>query len=59
MDSLTVTREQFRLSKKNELEYLAQALGNVSGSYTTETINPTAVTLQGDTDPGEWCRPRI
>ena len=47
MDSLTVTREQFRLSKKNELEYLAQALGNVSGSYTTETISPTAVTLQG------------
>ena len=47
MDSLTVTREQFRLSKKNELEYLAQAFGNVSGSYTTETISPTAVTLQG------------
>ena len=47
MDSLTVTREQFRLAKKDELEYLAQALGNVSGSYTTETINPTAVTLQG------------
>ena len=47
MDSLTVTREQFRLAKKNELEYLAQALGNVSGSYTTETISPTAVTLQG------------
>ena len=47
MDNLTVTREQFRLAKKDELEYLAQALGNVSGSYTTETINPTAVTLQG------------
>ena len=47
MDSLTVTREQFRLAKKDELEYLAQAFGNVSGSYTTETINPTAVTLQG------------
>lgn len=47
MDSLTVTREQFRLAKKDELEFLAQALGNISGSYTTETISPTAVTLQG------------
>ena len=47
MDSLTVTREQFRLAKGNELEYLAQALGNVSGSYTTELVEPTKVTLQG------------
>ncbi|MFZ9261323.1 MAG: hypothetical protein ACO23G_12935, partial [Limnohabitans sp.] len=47
MDSLTVTREQFRLHKKDELEFLAQALGNVSGSYTTETVSPTAVVLQG------------
>ena len=47
MDSLTVTREQFRLAKKDELEYLAQAFGNVSGSYTTETVDPNAVTLQG------------
>lgn len=47
MDSLTVTREQFRLAKKDELEFLAQALGNVSGSYNTQTISPTAVTLQG------------
>ena len=47
MDSLTVTREEFRLAKRDELEYLAQALGNVSGSYTTETVDPNAVTLQG------------
>lgn len=47
MDSLTVTREEFRLDKGNELEFLAQALGNVSGSYTTEIVSPTAVVLQG------------
>jgi hypothetical protein len=47
MDSLTVTREQFRLSKKDELEFLAQALGNVSGTYTTESVDPSAVVLQG------------
>ena len=47
MDSLTVTREQFRLAKNDELEFLAQALGNVTGAYTTENVVPTAVVLQG------------
>lgn len=47
IDSLTVTREQFRLQQKDLLEFLAQALGNVSGSYGTQTVDPLALTLQG------------
>ena len=47
MDSLTVTREEFRLGMNKMLEFHAQALGNVSGTYTTETVSPTNVTLQG------------
>ena len=46
-DSLTVTREAFRLQQRDLLEFLAQALGNVTGSYNTQTVDPTAVTLQG------------
>ena len=48
MDALTVTREEFRLGMNEMLEFHAQALGNVSGTYTTETVSPTAVTLQGE-----------
>ena len=48
MDALTVTREEFRLGMNKMLEFHAQALGNVSGTYTTETVSPTAVTLQGE-----------
>lgn len=47
MDNVAVTREEFRQDIGEFLEYIAQALGNVSGTYTTETINPTAVVLQG------------
>ena len=47
MDSLTVTREEFRLGMNKMLEFHAQALGNVSGTYTTETVSPTNIKLQG------------
>ena len=47
LDSLTVTREQFRLQQSDLLEFLAQALGNVSGDYTTQAVSPTGVVLQG------------
>ena len=47
MDALTVTREEFRLGMNKMLEFHAQALGNVSGTYTTETVSPTNIKLQG------------
>lgn len=47
MDNVAVTREQFRQDIGEFLEFIAQALGNVSGTYTTETIDPTSVILQG------------
>lgn len=47
MDNVAVTREQFRQDIGEFLEYIAQALGNVPGSYTTEAVDPTAVILQG------------
>lgn len=47
MDNVAVTREQFRQDIGEFLEYVAQALGNVSGTYTTQSIDPTAVVLQG------------
>jgi len=47
LDSLTVTREQFRLQQSDLLEFLAQALGNVSGDYNTQPVSPTGVVLQG------------
>ena len=47
LDNVAVTREQFRQDIGEFLEYVAQALGNVPGGYTTETIDPTAVILQG------------
>ena len=47
MDNVAVTREEFRQDIGEFLEYIAQALGNVSGTYSTETIDPTDVILQG------------
>lgn len=47
MDSTAVTREQFRTAIGGLLEYLAGALGNVSGTYSTETVDPTNVRLRG------------
>lgn len=47
MDSATVTREQFRVAMSNLLEYLAGALGNVTGTYSSETVNPANVRLRG------------
>ena len=47
MDNVAVTREQFRQDIGEFLEYAAQALGGVPGSYTTAGVDPTAVILQG------------
>lgn len=47
LDNVAVTREQFRQDIGQFLEYVAQALGGVSGTYTTQSINPQAVSLQG------------
>lgn len=47
MDSTAVTREQFRTAMGSLLEYLAGALGNVTGTYTTDTVDPTNVRLRG------------
>ena len=47
MDNVAVTREQFRQDIGEFLEYAAQALGGVPGSYTTAAVNPLAVVLQG------------
>lgn len=47
MDSTAVTREQFRSAMGNLLEYLAGALGNVTGTYTTDSVDPTNVRLRG------------
>ena len=47
MDNVAVTREQFRQDIGEFLEYTAQALGGVPGSYTTAAVDPTAVVLQG------------
>ena len=47
LDNVQVTREQFRQDIGEVLEYVAQALGNVSGTYTTEDIDPTSIVLQG------------
>lgn len=47
MDSTAVTREQFRVAMGNLLEYLAGALGNVTGTYTTDSVDPANVRLRG------------
>jgi len=47
MDNVAVTREDFRQDIGEFLQYTAQALGNITGTYTTETIDPTQVILRG------------
>ena len=47
LDNISVTRAEFRAEIGVLLEYIAQALGDVAGTYTTETVSPTAVVLQG------------
>ena len=47
LDNLAVTRAEFRGEIGVLLEYLAQALGDVGGDYSTEAVVPTAVILQG------------
>jgi hypothetical protein len=47
LDSVSVTREQFRGDIGQVLQYLAQALGGVAGTYTTESIDPLGVILAG------------
>lgn len=48
MDALTVTREEFRLGMNSLLEYLAQALGGVAGTYGTQAVDPLQLALQGE-----------
>ena len=56
LDNIAVTREEFRNEIGILLEYLAQALGDVGGSYSNEEVKPAAVILQGSptisTNPG-------
>ena len=47
LDNLAVTRAEFRSEIGILLEYMAQALGSVSGTYTTEVVNPFDPELQG------------
>lgn len=47
LDNLAVTRAEFRAEIGELLEYMAQALGSVSGTYTTETVDPFDPELQG------------
>lgn len=47
IDNVAVTREQFRTAMGALLEYLAGALGGVSGTYTTTTVDPANVRLRG------------
>ena len=47
MDSLTITREEFRLEMHKLLEFLAQGLGGVPGTFTNENVDPLALLLAG------------
>ena len=47
LDNIGVTRAEFRAEIGVLLEFLAQALGDVTGTYTTEDVVPTEVILQG------------
>lgn len=47
LDNLAVTRAEFRSEIGILLEYMAQALGSVSGTYTTEVVDPFDPELQG------------
>ena len=54
LDNLAVTRAQFRDEIGVFLEYVAQALGGVTGNYTTQAIDPLTPVLQGtpEIEPG-------
>lgn len=47
LDNISVTRAEFREQIGVLLEYLAQTLGNVSGTYTSEVVNPEQPILSG------------
>ena len=47
MDSLVITREEFRLEMHKLLEFLAQGLGGVPGTFTNENVDPLALLLAG------------
>ena len=47
LDNISVTRAEFREQMGVMLEYLAQTLGNVSGTYTSEVVNPEQPILSG------------
>lgn len=47
LDNIGVTRAEFRSEIGVLLEYIAQAFGDVTGTYTTEDVIPTEVILQG------------
>ena len=47
LDNIAVTRAEFREAIGELLQYVAQALGNVSGTYTNQPVNPEAVILSG------------
>lgn len=47
LDNIAVTRAEFRAEIGQLLEYLAQALGDVTGTYTTERVDPLTPILQG------------
>ena len=47
LDNIAVTRGEFRAEIGLLLEFLAQALGDVTGNYTTEAVAPNSVVLQG------------
>ena len=47
LDNIAVTRAEFRAEIGVLLEYLAQALGDVTGDYTSEAVVPTTVILRG------------
>lgn len=47
LDNIAVTRAEFRSEIGILLEYVAQALGSVTGTYTTEVVDPFDPELQG------------
>ena len=47
LDNIAVTRGEFREEIGLLLEFLAQALGDVTGNYTTQSVEPNSVVLQG------------
>ncbi len=47
LDNINVTRAEFRSDIGVFLEYVAQALGGITGNYTPQAIDPQAVLLQG------------